>query len=336
MIPQEIYILYNILEQFLGKSKHELDESYQLQFPCPKCIEEKGEKEHHKYNLEVNLIKGVFHCWACSQIDNEMHGSILKLIKLYGNDDILRDYKLTLKSLQTSKLYQLSFQEGDFNIEFKQNLSTNIQLPDIYKSFDFTETNQAMKYLLDRGINKNIITKYRIGYTTYSPTDKKNSSRIILPSFNEYGELNYWTGRDYTNLSYRQKYFNPIVERKNIIFNEYHIEWDADITLVEGPFDHIVVPNSIPLLGKSLSQDFLLYQKLMTNANAHVNIFLDGDAFSNVKKIYKLLNHDKLYNKIRYIPVNENLDPSNIFQLYGKKGIVSCLRNASKIPEVFL
>ena len=94
-------------------------------------------------------------------------------------------------------------------------------------------------------------TSIKIGYTTYDTTQKQVSSRIIIPSFNEYGELNYWTGR-FTKLKHRQKYYNPIIERKDIIFNEEHIQWDADITLVEGPFDHIVVPNSIPLLGKAL------------------------------------------------------------------------------------
>ena len=52
MIPQEIYNLKNLLVQCLGESKKELDESYQLQFACPRCIENKGdaevEPEHQK------------------------------------------------------------------------------------------------------------------------------------------------------------------------------------------------------------------------------------------------------------------------------------------------
>ena len=123
---------------------------------------------------------------------------------------------------------------------------------------------------------------------------------------------------------------------EGIIFNEEKIQWDADMTLVEGPFDHIVVPNSIPLLGKSLKMDFTLYQELITRANSHINIFLDSDASEDVKKIYKLLNHGKLYNKIRWIPVNNDLDPSKIFELYGYKGIVNHLKCAEKISEIFL
>jgi hypothetical protein len=134
----------------------------------------------------------------------------------------------------------------------------------------------------------------------------------------------------------RQKYYNPVVERKDLIFNEDMVDWDADITLVEGPFDHIVVPNSIPLLGKVLKRDFKLYETLVTKANAHVNIFLDADAMDDIKKVYSLLNHDRLYGKIRFIPSQGDMDPSKIFELYGRKGIATYLSHASTIPEVFL
>ena len=195
---------------------------------------------------------------------------------------------------------------------------------------------KALDYLLKRGITWDIINKYKIGYTKYDENFKQLSSRIIIPSFNKFGELNYWTGRDFTNLPKRQKYYNPIIERKNLIFNEEYVEWDADITLVEGPFDHIVVPNSIPLLGKVLKTDFKLYQYIITKANANVNIWLDSDAFEDIKKIYQLLNHDRLYGKIKFIPTPEGEDPSSVFQKFGKKGVIECLKNAKQIEEIYL
>ena len=338
MIPQEIYNLKSLLVQCLGESKKELDESYQLQFACPRCIENKGDGEKRKFNLEVNLKKGVFNCWSCGQFDEEMHGSILKLFKLYGNESIIKEYKDTVKSLQQSKLYQISFENGDFNIDFTIVENNDVNLPNNFTAFNKDKKNnyKALDYLLKRGITWDIINKYKIGYTKYDENFKQLSSRIIIPSFNKFGELNYWTGRDFTNLPKRQKYYNPIIERKNLIFNEEYVEWDADITLVEGPFDHIVVPNSIPLLGKVLKTDFKLYQYIITKANAYINIWLDSDAFEDIKKIYQLLNHDRLYGKIRFIPTPEGEDPSSIFQKYGKKGIIECLKNASKINEIYL
>lgn len=339
LIASEIYKLKSILESFLGETKRDIDDSFQLQFACPRCIETKGEKERRKYNLEVNLKKGVFNCWSCGQYDDEMHGSITKLIKLYGNDSILNDYKNTLKSLKESKLYELSFDKNDFNIEIITEESKEVALPcnftPFFKKGD-TSSIKPMSYLEKRGITSEIIKKYSIGYTKFDNNYKQLSSRIVIPSFNEFGEINYWTGRDFTSIKGRQKYYNPIVERKNLIFNEDKIIWDADITLVEGPFDHIVVPNSIPLLGKVLKEDFKLYQKLITKANANINIFLDGDAFEDMKKIYQLLNHNRLYNKIRFIPTREDEDPSSIFEMYGKKGIANYLSNSQKINEIFL
>jgi hypothetical protein len=145
--------------------------------------------------------------------------------------------------------------------------------------------------------------------------------------------LNYWVGRDFSNWDKKMKYMNPKVDKKEIIFNEEKVCWDADINLVEGPFDHIVVPNSIPLLGKALKDDDKLFYTLRDRANANINIFLDADAFDDVKRIYKILNHGKLFGKIRYIPLNSDDDPSLIYQKYGKKGIIKSLQNAISFKE---
>lgn len=335
MVISEANILKALLDSFLGDSKKELDESYQLQYPCPRCVEHKGFGEKHKYNLEVNLQKGVYNAWCCSQYDDEMHGSILKLIKLFGNETILKEYKDVIKQIQASKLYDLSFNKGDFNIEFNTNSAKEIGLPSNFKLFQENGKipYQAFKYLQKRNIGWDIIKKYHIGYTDYDKSQPHLSLRIVIPSFDKYGELNYWVGRDYSNWDKRMKYMNPIIDKKNIIFNEEKICWDADINLVEGPFDHIVVPNSIPLLGKALKETDKLYYTLRDKVNANINLFLDGDCPEDVKRIYKILNHGKLYGKIRYIPLPNNLDPSLLYEQYGKKGIIQALRNAITFKE---
>ena len=194
----------------------------------------------------------------------------------------------------------------------------------------------------NRGIGWDIIEKYKIGYTEKEEDIKmkKYSYRVIIPSFNAFGDLNYWVGRDYLPKSdkfpSRTKYANPKSEKKEIIFNEEKIQWDADITLVEGAFDHIVVPNSIPLLGKALDKDYRLYWEIINKCNANCNIFLDADAHETVKQIYKFLNHGKLYGKVRWIPVEGDEDPSSLFQNGGYKEIAAHLANAQQIDEVYL
>ena len=338
---QELEKLYNILTVFLGDSKSGYcDGQMQYQFPCPHCIEKYGYQEARKYNLEVSFTKGgVFQCWKCSsEGDDLMHGSIKKLIRAFGNEKLLNEYISVIHSIKDSELYKLHFNEFDNTIIEKEAL----KLPSSFKFFEKDKRNNytALKYLQNRGIGWDIIEKYKLGYTEREEENKKGSFRVIIPSYNAIGELNYWVGRDYLPKSekyaQRIKYDNPKVEKKDIIFNEDKIQWDADITLVEGTFDHIVVPNSIPLLGKALNKDYKLYWELINRANGNINVWLDGDAYESVKQIYSLLNHGNLYNKIRYIPTNENDDPSSLYQKGGYKEIARHLMNAQQIKEIYL
>ena len=340
----ELEKLYNILASFLGEAKNGFDGSnFQYQFACPMCVDREGQNEARKHNLEVNIQKQVFQCWKCSSMGEPMRGSIVKLIRMYGNEKLLEDYKETIRSIHESDLYKLHFNKADFNIDTSIITREELKMPSSFQLFDRNSKNHgsAVRYVMERGLTWDILEKYKIGYTTREDDDemKKYSYRVIIPSHNKFGELNYWVGRDFLpkdDRFTRTKYANPKAEKKEIIFNEDRIQWDADITLVEGAFDHIVVPNSIPLLGKALDRDYKLYWELVTRANAHVNIFLDADAFQTVKEVYKLLNHGRLYDKIRYIPVGGDEDPSSLFEKGGYKAIVEHLRNARQIDEVYL
>lgn len=337
---QELERLYNILTVFLGESKNGFDEkNLQYQFPCPHCIEKYGFQEARKYNLEVSLERQQMNCWKCSSEGDElMHGSVKKLIKAFGNEKLLNEYMEILQSIRDSELYKLNFKDFNTSIIEREEL----KFPSSFRQFKQDERNNygALRYLKERGIGWNIIEKYNIGYTEKEDINKKGSFRIIIPSYNALGELNYWVGRDYLpnskKFATRLKYDNPKVEKKNIIFNEDKIQWDADITLVEGCFDHIVVPNSVPLLGKALNKDYKLYWELITKANANINVMLDADAFNSVKEIYKLLNHGRLYGKVRYIPIEDDEDPSSLYQKGGHKEIAEHLANARQIDEVYL
>lgn len=335
---KELEKLYNILVEILGESKSGFDDStFQYQFPCPHCVEKYGNSEVRKTNLEVNLQKQVYKCWKCDAEGDSMHGSIVKLIKQYGTPELLQQYKDTIRSIRDSDLYKLHFKDNEFNIDTSVIEKEELRFPSSFKYLDRRDRNskRALDYLNERGIDWDIIEKYKLGYTSFQEEDKKSSYRIIIPSYDAYGELNYWVGRNYLPLD-RIKYDNPKVEKRDIIFNEEKVQWDADITLVEGPFDHLVVPNSIPLLGKALNQGYKLYWDLISKCNGNVNIFLDADAKSTVLEIYKFLNHGRLYNKIRYIPVEGDEDPSSLYQSGGYKEIAYHLRNAEQINEVFL
>lgn len=342
MINNDIEKMVEILSTFLGEPKsRECGDSYQFQFPCPRCIEKEGESESSKNNLEVNIKSSVFNCWKCSSSgDDEMKGKISKLFKLYGNEELWDAYKECLNNIRNSELFLIDFSKGDFGTNDSEDLKKAIDFPETYHLFSKNSQKlgniQGLKYLKERGIGWDIIQKYKMGYTDWSSTNPMQSNRIIIPSFNKFDELNYWVGRDFTGKS-KMKYWNAKAEKKDIIFNENLINWNADVNLVEGPFDYIAVNlNSIPLLGKALTPDFRIYQQIFEKANANINIFLDGDAKATAYHLYKTLNQGRMYNRIRYVPLPKDLDPSDIQKEWGKKGIIEFLKSTVKLKEAFL
>ncbi len=308
--------IINILELFLGECRKHDEDKGQAAFDCPACSAEKGLPDGDgKGNLELNYYKDVFKCWVCKDT-NSMSGSITKLIKKYGNLRILTDYRL----LQPEKTFE------------DRDETKILVLPDGFRllkdctSRDF-KYNRAMYYLGQRGITPRIINQFEIGYTTTG----KFQNRIIIPSYDENDTLNYfiarWFDKQYTKL----KYLNPDAAKQEIIFSENKINWDATIYLVEGAFDHIVVPNSIPLLGKDISD--VLLGKIYEKSKANIVILLDNDAYEDSKLLYRKLDFGNLSGRIRICKLPEGYDPSLIYQTWGSKGIIHYLHTRRKLKE---
>jgi hypothetical protein len=83
------------------------------------------------------------------------------------------------------------------------------------------------------------------------------------------------------------KYLNP-PSNKDFIFNELYLDWNKDVTIVEGVFDAIVVGNAIPLLGSTLREDSYIFQKIVDKCDK-VYIALDEDAKKKESKIGRIL-----------------------------------------------
>ena len=192
-----------------------------------------------------------------------------------------------------------------------------------------TAYKKSMEYLKKRSIGKNIIEKYNIGYCETG----EYGGRVIFPSYDIHGDVNYFLGRSYDKYS-KLKYKNPDIPKSEIIFNEDKIVWDSNIYIVEGVFDHIVVPNSIPMLGKVMSEN--LFSKLVRKAECKVIILLDSDAYNDSVKLYKKLNSTKLMDRVLIIKLPEGYDISDVNQKLGKKGVIDVLGTAKKIKESLL
>jgi DNA primase len=312
-------LVVEILEDFLGKSRKHYEDKCQISFDCPVCsYDVKGlEKGDGKGNLEVNYRHHVYKCWACSET-HETHGTINKLVRKYGARDHLKKYRLLIPENRILK---------------HENNHTITGLPREFTPLDIERENfdyqKAITYLNKRNIDLNIIKKFNIGYANSGDY----RGRIIFPSYDEDNEINYYLGRSYDKYS-KLKYKNPEVSKMEIIFNEGKINWDSNIYLVEGVFDHMALPNSIPMLGKVLND--VLFKKLIDKAAAKVIIVLDYDAKKDAIKLYKRLNSARLRNRVLIVDMPEGFDIADVYQKLGKKGVIKLLTTARKIKESLL
>lgn len=321
---------HQILESILGDSKQGsyFHNTEQYQFCCPSCADSNGGKADGKYNLEVNFGLGKCHCWKC-----DFKGPILYLIKKYGTSQLVTEYLDDIRMVVASQMYKKgSFEELE-NIIQKEE----IKLPKTFTpigDISSLKKGKVADFLVKRHISQEMVDRYHLGYTKWDNEEYNIRSRIIIPSYDVKGNLNYWTGRDITGYEKRQKYLNVQADRKAIIFNEGLIEWDGDIILVEGIIDSIVIPNCIPLMGKQLYKDSYLYKTLKEKANANIIICLDNDTdISETKRIYRLLNKGRLKGKIKYLRMEDYKDFGEIYEAEGKTGLIKALSEAKQFSE---
>ena len=121
------------------------------------------------------------------------------------------------------------------------------------------------------------LIRYGIGYCE----EGLYSNRVIIPSYDSSGSLNYFVGRDIYDGG--MKYKNPPVS-KDVIGFDLFINWDEPIILCEGVFDAIAIKrNAIPLFGKTVPKKLKrkIYEK---NVNS-IYILLDRDAINDSIKM---------------------------------------------------
>ena len=281
-MSDEVEVLVDLLSEFLGAPHQHYESKGQISFDCPVCADEKGlDSGDGKGNLEINYGRHVYKCWACSETHGT-HGPLGKLFDQYATKGQKKVYNL----IKPEELKQEDVRRP------------KLRLPEGFTTFKdsnprFIPHIEAYRYLTSRGVTDEMIEKYNIGYTVNGDF----AYRIIIPSYNLDGQLNYFVARSW--VPKKMKYKNPSVPKDEIIFNEGRIDWDKDIFLCEGAFDSFFLDNSIVMLGKKMSK--LLFETLYAKANKNIIICCDGDAFEDGIRVYAELNGGRLYNKIKIV-----------------------------------
>ena len=220
---------------------------------------------HHKPKLQVNIITGKWHCW----VSNQGGHNLFQLLKKVG-----------ASSEHFSELGELV----DDLPRYKKVEDTSkeiVQLPKEYKPLwngsDSIVKRHALSYLYKRGITDEDILKYDIGYCDSG----LYSNRIIIPSYDSNGKLNFFVGRDFYNG--KMKYRNSTTS-KDIIGFDLFINWDEPIILCEGVFDAMAFKrNAIPLFGKTVMNK--LKKKIIESRVKTIYLGLDGDAIEDTVKL---------------------------------------------------
>ena len=254
------------------------DKGSELLFTCPSC-------NHHKRKFSVNLDKNAYKCWVCDYRGR----NIRRIIRRFGSYTQLQKWDSITDRSDLERFSDLFVEQQceedapklELPPEFISLCSSSLPATAAY----------AKRYLQKRGVTYEDIVKWKIGYCFSG----EYRNRIVIPSFDSDGDVNYFIARSYTGDSY--KYKNPRAS-KDVTFNELYIDWNKDLIIVEGVFDALVAGNAAPILGSTLRKGSRLLREIVRN-DTPIYIALDPDAAKKERRVIKtLLKYDVELYKI--------------------------------------
>ena len=287
-----------LLDRVIGSKGRKLKKPNEYMYWSPFVV-------HHKPKLQVNIVTGKWHCW----VSNAGGHNLFQLFKkLNATNDQFTELRGIVDEISYGYESKEVRKEGKVELP-KEFLSLVYKHPSpVYKN--------AMVYLQRRGITYEDILKYNIGYCDQG----LYTNRVIIPSYDEDGKLNFFVGRDI--FESKMKYRNSPTS-KDVVGFELFINWDEPIVLCEGPFDAIAIKrNAIPLFGKTILSN--LRRKIIEKKVKQVYISLDRDAFQDSLKMVE----EFMKNNIDVYFVNlPEKDPSDL----GFENVIPLLKETEKM-----
>ena len=251
--------IVNLINRVLGNNGTKLKKLDEYMYWSPFV-------SHHKQKLQVNIKTQKWHCW----VSNTGGRTLFQLLK-----------KINAPHKHFDELRELVGDTPRYKKKSNSKVNDVVQLPTEFKPLwnggDSIVKRHALSYLYKRGIDDSDILKYNIGYCD----EGLYSNRIIIPSYDSDGTLNFFVGRDF--YSSKMKYRNSPTS-KDIIGFDLFINWDEPIILCEGVFDAMAFKrNAIPLFGKTVMKT--LQKKIIDFGVKTIYLALDNDAIEDAVKI---------------------------------------------------
>ena len=262
---------------------------------CPVC----GDTEKKK--LAIRTDNWLTKCWVCGYKAKTIYGLLKRYKPVYVDEFILQFDGASL----VTDAEEEAFKSQQELLELPRGFQ--LLAEHLYSDDSPFYIRQAIKYLKGRGLEERDFWYFKFGVTEF---DKAYKNRVIVPSHDLEGNLNFFTARAYKSFI-KPKYFNPRFRRETVVFNELNIDWDQELTIVEGPFDMFKVnDNATCLLGKELTKQCALFQAIVTH-NTPVLLCLDNDAKRATLETGKLLYDYGIDVKVLELP-EEIKDPGEI------------------------
>ncbi|MBC7194098.1 MAG: DNA primase [Caldisericia bacterium] len=294
-------------------------------------------------SLNISREKGLFHCFGCGAGGTIYH-FVMKIenVNFERAVEIVANWaKVEVPTFEYSKrndwIYKFHEEIAEY---FKENLLKNINL---------------LNYLKERGIDKDGIEKFKLGYAPLDINDflkEKNideeklketgifpyrnfSKRLIFPIRGVSGKIVGFSGRSLEGEE--PKYINSqerIFKKGENLYGLYEgkdeILKTKEVILVEGYMDVILLNlNGIKNVVSSMGTSFTEEQgKILKRFADRLYISFDPDS-GGIEGTKRALEIGEKYNfEIKVVIIPENLDPDEYLLKYGKENFISLMKNS--------
>lgn len=310
-------------------------------------------------SMSVSEDKQIYKCFSCGA-----SGNVITFVMDYENVDFKEAVSILAKRAGISfNKGSIKASESKFDKYYDMyDLSLKLYQNNIYSSLG----NDAIKYLEDRGITKDLIKEFKIGLSLHDDglTRVLNSrgftniemeqfglgngvhdlyiNRIMFPLFDTNDRVVGFSGRIY-NTGGSSKYINtketPIFKKGEVLYNYYKckdfVRLSKNVILVEGFMDvirlySIGIKNVVALMGTALTKNQItLLKRLSTN----IYLCLDGDSAG--RGAMNSVGNDLASSGFNVFTVclPEGLDPDEYILKYGKDSFNSLYENAISYSE---
>ena len=213
-----------------------------------------------------------------------------------------------------------------------------------YYHGELKASGKVKDYVKSRGITKESVVKYRLGYApTYPVIGRRFHNRLIFPIHFPFGDPVGWTSR--TLIDAPAKYVNVKESaefQKGRLLYLYHLAKSAIMktgtaVLVEGQMDAIILQqfgilNTVASSGTAFKP---AAARILSRYAKKVYIVFDADDAGNKARVaaQKYLEEvyvdDDLSMRIVVVDLPEGEDPASFVLSYGKDSFISLLRSST-------